>query len=131
MNGQVNQWAGQPLPLSASCWIGNEHKGQLCIRLAGAVAAVKAAIPIMSAPVGAQELDPLDAEIFWNDLREQKLSSISNLGPDQTLYRLALPAACGPLQLPNASNEIAFEWHGQQRWIKADGDDATFTAIKK
>jgi glycolate oxidase FAD binding subunit len=127
----LNEWAGQPLPLSASCWIGNQLKGQLSIRLAGAIAAVKAAIPIMSALVGAQELDPLDAELFWNDLREQKLSSFSNLGPDQTLYRLALPAACGPLQLPNASNEIVFEWHGQQRWIKADGDDATFTAIKK
>jgi len=129
----LNEWAGQPLPLSASCWIGNgkDSEGELSIRLAGAAAAVKAATPLMSALVEAQEIDPMDAEVFWNDLREQKLSSFSNLGPDQTLYRLALPAACGPLQLPNASDEIVLEWHGQQRWIKANGDDATFTAIKK
>ena len=129
----LNEWAGQPLPLSASCWIGNskDADGQLSIRLAGAAAAVKAATPLMSALVEAHEIDLFEAESFWNDLREQKLSSFSNLGPDQTLYRLALPAACGPLQLPNAGDDIVLEWHGQQRWIKANGDDATFTAIKK
>lgn len=129
----LNEWAGQPLPLSASCWIGNgkDADGQLSIRLAGAAAAVKAATPLMSALVEAHEIDPVDAELFWNDLREQKLSSFINLSPDQTLYRLALPAACGPLQLPNASDDLVLEWHGQQRWIKANGEDATFTAIKK
>jgi glycolate oxidase FAD binding subunit len=129
----LNEWAGQPLPLSASCWIGKnkDADGQLSIRLAGAATAVQAATPLISALVEAHEIDPIEAEAFWNDLREQKLSSFSNLGPDQTLYRLALPAACGPLQLPSASDDIVLEWHGQQRWIKANGDDATFTAIKK
>ena len=128
----LNEWAGQPLPLSASCWIGNPSgEGQLTIRLAGAVAAIKAAIPLMSSLIDANEVDPQSAETFWNELREHKLSAFENLAPDQTLYRLALPAACGPLNIPEASNEIALEWHGQQRWIKALGDDATFNSIKQ
>ena len=128
----LNEWAGQPLPLSASCWIGNgAGEGQLTIRLAGAAAAIKAAIPLMSSLVNASEVDPQSAEVFWNDLREHKLPSFENIAADQTLYRLALPAACGPLIISGASNEIVLEWHGQQRWIKAAGDEATFTLIKK
>ena len=129
----LNEWAGQPLPLSASCWIGNgeDTDGELTIRLAGAAAAVKAAIPLMSSLVQAKEIDPDTADIFWDDLREQKLSSLTNLGADQTLYRLALPAACGSLTVPNSSGDLVLEWHGQQRWIKAAGDEATFTAIKQ
>jgi glycolate oxidase FAD binding subunit len=128
----LNEWAGQPLPLSASCWIGKTTggDGQLTIRLAGAAAAVKAAIPLMCASVDAFELDPTEAEIFWNELREQKLPTFTKLADDQTIYRLALPAACGPLDIPNASEDLVLEWHGQQRWVKANGDDATFGALK-
>jgi len=128
----LNEWAGQPLPLSASCWIGSTKggDGELTFRLAGAVAAVKAAIPLMSSLVMATEVDQEVAEHFWNDLREQKLTVFANLGADQTLYRLALPAACGPLNVAGAADEIILEWHGQQRWIKAPGDEATFRAIK-
>jgi glycolate oxidase FAD binding subunit len=128
----LNEWAGQPLPLSASCWIGNtSDDGQLTIRLAGAAAAIKAAIPLMSSPINASELEPQSAEIFWNELREHRLPSLENIAADQTLYRLALPAACGPLTILGASNEMVLEWHGQQRWIKASGDEATFTSIKQ
>ena len=128
----VNEWAGQPLPLSASCWIGSSTggDGELTIRLAGAAAAVKAAIPIMGAAVNAKELDTQFASEFWAALREQQLAVFSILNSDETLYRLALPAACGPLTLENISGDIALEWHGQQRWLKAPGDDATFASIK-
>lgn len=128
----LNEWAGQPLPLSASCWIGSPTggDGELTIRLAGAAAAVKAAIPLMSAAVNCTELDPSAAQTFWNQLREQELPAFTNLKADDTLYRLALPAACGPLTLDNIRGEIILEWHGQQRWLKAPGDDLTFTSIK-
>ncbi|MEA9600756.1 glycolate oxidase subunit GlcE [Polynucleobacter sp. MG-28-Ekke-A2] len=128
----LNEWAGQPLPLSASCWIGSSKggDGELTFRLAGAAAAVKAAIPLMSSLVMATELKPETAEHFWNDLREQKLSAFANLGADQTLYRLALPAASGPITISGASDGIVLEWHGQQRWITAPGNEATFKAIK-
>jgi len=128
----VNEWAGQPLPLSASCWIGSSTggDGELTIRLAGAAAAVKAAIPIMGAAVNAKELDTQFASEFWAALREQQLAVFSILNSDETLYRLALPAACGPLAFENVNGDIALEWHGQQRWLKASGDDATFASIK-
>lgn len=128
----LNEWAGQPLPLSASCWIGSAKggDGELTFRLAGAAAAVKAAIPLMGSLVNATELNEGVAEDFWNNLREQKISAFGNLGADQTLYRLALPAACGPIAISGANDEIILEWHGQQRWIKAPGDEATFAAIK-
>lgn len=127
----LNEWAGQPLPLSASCWIGEPRQdGELTIRLAGALAAVKAAIPLMNSAIDAVEIDPAVAQIFWADLREQRLAVFTNLDSDDTLYRLALPAACGPLAIENAIGDIALEWHGQQRWIKAPSDDATFASFK-
>ena len=127
----LNEWAGQPLPLSASCWIGKPGQdGELTIRLAGALAAVKAAIPLMNAAIDAVELDSIIAQVFWNDLREQRLAVFTNLDSTDTLYRLALPAACGPLAIENAVGDLALEWHGQQRWIKAPGDDATFASLK-
>jgi glycolate oxidase FAD binding subunit len=128
----LNEWAGQPLPLSASCWIGSSigGNGELTIRLAGAAAAIKAAIPIMGAAVNASELDPQVASKFWAALREQQLAVFLNLNSDETLYRLALPAACGTLAFENANGDIALEWHGQQRWLKAPGDDVTFASIK-
>jgi glycolate oxidase FAD binding subunit len=128
----TNEWAGQPLPLSASCWIGSSTggDGELTIRLAGAAAAVKAAIPLMGAAVNAIELDPATAEEFWRNLREQELPDFQNLNHNDTLYRLALPAACGPITIANVSGNIVLEWHGQQRWFTASGDDATFASIK-
>ena len=128
----LNEWAGQPLPLSASCWIGSPTggDGELTIRLAGAAAAVQAAIPLMNAAIDAVEVDPVVAQIFWSELREQRLNVFANLDSADTLYRLALPAACGPLAIENSVGDIALEWHGQQRWVKAPGDDATFASIK-
>ena len=128
----LNEWAGQPLPLSASCWIGSPTggDGELTIRLAGAAAAVQAAIPLMNAAIDAVEVDPVVAQIFWSELREQHLAVFTNLDSADTLYRLALPAACGPLAIENSVGDIALEWHGQQRWVKAPGDDATFASIK-
>lgn len=127
----LNEWAGQPLPLSASCWIGNASgEGELSIRLAGAAAAVKSALPLINSLVMASEVDPQSAEAFWNDLREHQLAAFGMLAGDQTLYRLALPAACGKIDIPHAEDELVLEWHGQQRWIKAPGNEATFTAIK-
>ena len=129
----LNEWAGQPLPISASCWIGSATggEGQLMIRLAGAAAAIQAAIPVMSSLVLATEVDPQIASTFWKDLREQKLAFFNRIGDSQTLYRLALPASCGPLNIPDAANEIVLEWHGQQRWIIAPGDEVTFEKIKQ
>jgi glycolate oxidase FAD binding subunit len=104
--------------------------GVLTIRLDGATAAVKAAITLMLSSTDLTELDLSIAETFWSDLREQQLSFFTALAATETLYRLALPAACGPLSIPFADTDLVMEWHGQERWIKAAGDDATFAALK-
>jgi glycolate oxidase FAD binding subunit len=129
----LNEWAGQPLPLAASCWIGKAQaadEGELTIRLSGATAAVKAAIPLMSGSINFTELDPNLAKAFWTDIREQQLAFFSELAATETLYRFALPAACGPLSIPNSHADLVLEWHGQQRWIKAASDDVTFAKLK-
>jgi len=130
----LNESAGQPLPLSASCWIGKNRAdsfGELTIRLAGAEAAVYAAKISLCSSLNAKELDAKEAEAFWTNLREQQLPDFTSLAADETLYRLALPAACGSLELNNMSDDIILEWHGQERWLKGLSDDATFNALKK
>lgn len=130
----LNESAGQPLPLSASCWIGKNRAdsfGELTIRLAGAEAAVYAAKISLCSSLNAKELDVKEAEAFWSNLREQQLPDFTSLAADETLYRLALPAACGSLELNNMSDDIILEWHGQERWLKGLSDDATFNALKK
>jgi len=129
----LNEWAGQPISLTASCWIGSNNsaeKGELTIRICGALAAVHASATLISVSTGAKELDATTASEFWKNLREQQLETFGNLSENETLYRLALPAACGPLQAPGMSPEIVLEWHGQQRWWKGPGDDETFSTLK-
>ena len=134
----LNEWAGQPLPLSASCWIGPakaDHDGELTIRLAGAIAAVQSATLLMKSTLGASELEPADASAFWRDLREQRLDCFTELGTDQALYRLALPAICpvidfSKLSSAGVSQNLVLEWHGQQRWWHGAADPATQAALK-
>jgi glycolate oxidase FAD binding subunit len=59
----MNRWAGQPLPLVASCW----HDGILTLRLAGARAAVDAAC----VRLGGSVVAGAEAAVFWQALREQ------------------------------------------------------------
>ncbi|MFM8767859.1 MAG: glycolate oxidase subunit GlcE, partial [Rubrivivax sp.] len=59
----LNAWGGQPLPLSASAW----WQGVLVLRLAGAAAAVDAAV----ARLGGEVVDPAMADAFWTGLRDQ------------------------------------------------------------
>ena len=75
----LNAWAGQPLPISASCWCDDV----LTLRLSGAEAAVAAA----KAKLGGELL--ADAAAFWNDLREQRHEFFAGT---ETLWRLSLPS---------------------------------------
>ena len=59
----LNAWGGQPLPLSASAW----WQGVLVLRLAGAAAAVDAAV----VRLGGEVVDPAMADVFWTGLRDQ------------------------------------------------------------
>ena len=108
----LNQWGGQPLPLSASCW----HDGVLTIRLAGAEAAVRAAEHKLGGEAVA------DAEPFWQALREQTHSFFAGAAGGNALWRLSLPSVSEPLALAGAT---LVEWGGAQRWLLADENAPT------
>ena len=104
----LNEWAGRPLPLSASCWTG----GVLVLRLSGARAAVDDAVRTL----GGERMP--DCAAFWADVREQRHAFFAG---DAPLWRLSLPSTCGPVASGTAQ---LIEWGGAQRWLRAGGSDA-------
>jgi len=102
----LNLWAGQPLPISASCW----HRGVLSLRLSGADAAVRAAL----LKLGGEQFD---GGALWDSLRDQTHAYFD--GGD--LWRLSLPPAASALIL---KGEQLIEWGGAQRWLKSDAANA-------
>jgi len=109
---RLNEWAGQPLPISGSAW----HEGELRLRLSGARAAVESA----RKRLGGRTID--DAVRWWNDLREQRHAFFSGPGP---VWRLAVPPTVPPLEL----GATMIEWNGGQRWIRAEHDAAALQTV--
>ncbi|WP_288379159.1 glycolate oxidase subunit GlcE [uncultured Massilia sp.] len=103
---KLNEWGGQPLPVSASCW----HNGQLCLRLSGAQAAVDAALRLIGG-----EIVP-NCWRFWASIREQQHPFF---GGEGALWRLSLPSTAAPLALGGTQ---LIEWGGAQRWLRTDLD---------
>lgn len=106
--GRLCAWAGKPLPISASAvW-----SGRLYLRLSGAEPAVAQA----ARQLGGERLD--DGDVFWRDLREQRLAFFDDQRP---LWRLSLAPATVPLHQPLASaGDCLLEWGGALRWLKTD-----------
>lgn len=106
---RLNQWAGQPLPLSASAW----WDGLLVLRLAGATAAVTAA----AQRLGGEPIEPGLAQSFWTGLRDQRdeffVGALRAIDGGAALWRLSVPDTAPPVDLPG---EQLIEWHGAQRW---------------
>ncbi|BEI35966.1 MULTISPECIES: glycolate oxidase subunit GlcE [unclassified Polynucleobacter] len=129
----LNEWAGQPLPLNASVWIGHAgDEGELTIRLAGAKAAVTSASQMIQDRLGATVLDDLEADLFWRNLREQQLSWFTQMPNHHALWRLSLPANCPVLEIPkDCSPAIMMEWHGQERWIQGPANQSTANVLQK
>jgi glycolate oxidase FAD binding subunit len=87
----------------------------LWIRLAGAKAAVEAAILKMQTQLPAQRVDPSEANLFWESMREQTHPFF--IDSSVPLWRFAV----NPLSKPFATEHpTIIEWLGGQRWIKAD-----------
>ena len=104
----LNEWAGQPLPISASCW----HDGVLALRLSGANAAVDNAIRTLGGDVMP------DCSRFWAGVREQQHAFFEG---DMPLWRLSVPSTVGAI-VPGSPQLI--EWGGAQRWLRASADAA-------
>jgi glycolate oxidase FAD binding subunit len=105
---RLNEWAGQPLPISASCW----HQGVLTLRLSGADAAVEAA----QRRLGGAPVDDADAANFWASLRDQAHAYFSG----GSLWRMSVPSHASAIIL---RGEQLIEWGGSQRWLKVDDAD--------
>jgi glycolate oxidase FAD binding subunit len=109
---RLNEWGGQPLPVSASSW----HDGVLTVRLSGARSAVDAA----RKRIGGELLD--DADGWWRALREHDSAFFAEA---DSLWRLSLPTVAPPPALPGTQ---LIEWGGAQRWLRTGADAATIRA---
>ncbi|MER1939217.1 glycolate oxidase subunit GlcE [Castellaniella sp. FW104-16D08] len=112
---QMDTWAGQALPLSASAW----YDGVLTLRLDGAQAAVQAA----QQRLGGERLDDAQAAAFWQSLRERSHPFFTTRSAARDLWRVALPAATPPLSWASDEgrvdvDETLIEWGGMQRWLR-------------
>lgn len=104
---RLNEWRGQPLPISASAWTG----GALTLRLSGAPAAIQAAC----SQLGGEQPGESAAQGFWQDIREHTHSFFVR---DLPLWRLSLPPATGRVEL---AGEQLIEWRGALRWLVSSG----------
>jgi glycolate oxidase FAD binding subunit len=112
---KLNEWGGQPLPISASCWF----DGVLMLRLSGAQAAVDAAVKSLGG-----EVVP-GADAFWNSLREQRHEFFAGEG---ALWRLSVPSTTGAIVLRGRQ---LIEWGGAQRWLRAGLEEASAQDIRR
>jgi len=104
----MNHWAGQPLPLSATCYDGDH----LYVRLSGAHSAVESA----RRRIGGDMHEKAGA--FWDSIREHRHGFFTGQTP---LWRLSVPAATASLELPGKQ---LIEWGGAQRWLSGEVDGA-------
>jgi glycolate oxidase FAD binding subunit len=104
----VNTWAGQPLPLSATAWLG----GRLLVRLSGAESAVRAA----RAKIGGDEAT--DLPDFWSALRDHRIAFFSEPRP---LWRISVKQTAAPIPTPHHQ---LVEWGGGLRWVSGELDAA-------
>jgi FAD/FMN-containing dehydrogenase len=114
---QLNRWASQPLPITASSW----HEGRLDLRLGGARAAVSAAC----GKLGGALLDPEAAADWWSGVRDHTQDFFSpteaELARGECLWRLSLPATTAPVQLPGRQ---FIAWHGAERWWRSTAESS-------
>jgi len=115
---RLNEWGGQPLPISASLW----HAGTLSVRLSGAEAAVRSS----ARRLGGEPLVAGEADALWRAVREHTHDFFSDAGAEGgTLWRLSLPTSAAPLKLDGAQ---LIEWGGALRWLRSDAPAATIRA---
>ena len=100
---RINEWAGQPLPLSGAFW----SNGRLQVRLSGAESETGRAAQRLQADYVSEDSQA------WLELREQQSEFFTAPGD---LWRLSLPPAMEPLEL---GGDCLVDWGGAQRWVRS------------
>ncbi len=113
---KMQMLAQQSLPLSASCYTGQ----QLYLRLSGTARAVEHA----QQHLGGEKLPHTSP--FWQKLKEQTLAFFTT---GQPLWRIAVPPAAPDLPI-NGTQLI--DWGGAQRWLHTDASaDMIFNTAQR
>lgn len=99
----LQRWAGQCLPISASCY----YAGRLTLRLSGLASVVDDA----HQKLGGIRLDQDHA--FWESLGEQQ-HHFFHAEPELNLWRLSLPSTA---PAPDFRCKSLLEWGGALRWM--------------
>jgi len=100
---RVNQWSGQPLPLSGAFW----SDGLLRVRLSGAETEIDRAAKRLLADQVSEDSQA------WRELREHQADFFTGTGD---LWRLSLPPATDPIDL---GGDCLVDWGGAQRWYRS------------
>jgi glycolate oxidase FAD binding subunit len=118
---RLNEWAGQPLPLSASAW----WDDVLVLRLSGAQAAVASAHQKLGGEIIPEPL----AQAFWTGVRDQQddffRSAALAVAGGASLWRLSVASTAPKLAL---SGEQLVEWGGALRWVVSSAPAAVLQA---
>jgi glycolate oxidase FAD binding subunit len=120
---RMNEWAGQPLPVTATLWFAD----LLYVRLSGARAAVDAAAERLTGAHGGERIDGEGARALWRGVRDHRhlFFSPEDLAV-RPLWRLSVPSTAEPLQLPGLQ---LIEWSGALRWLRSDAAATTIRAV--
>jgi glycolate oxidase FAD binding subunit len=106
-NRRVNDWGGQPLPLSATCF----HEGRLQVRLSGAQPAVHAAMTRLGGQLVAE------ADAFWASVRDHTHAFFASAARERKpLWRLSVRPTAPYTDL---GGDQLLEWGGGLRWLAA------------
>ena len=111
---QFNEWAGKPLPISATSW----RERVAMLRLSGAAAGVKAARQKLGGELVADDV----AQQFWRGLRDHRDAFFQ---PAEPLWRVSVPPASAPLHLAMPQ---WIEWGGGLRWQRGVADVSALRA---
>jgi len=102
---RVNEWGGQPVPLTATCFA----DGRLSIRLSGATPAVDAAV----ARLGGEPVE--DGAALWRDVRDHAHPFFARVhGTGTSLWRLSVKSTA---PFADLGGEQLIEWGGALRWL--------------
>ncbi|RPH61854.1 MAG: glycolate oxidase subunit GlcE [Burkholderiales bacterium] len=114
----MNEWSGQPLPISATSW----HGGDLLLRLSGAAAAVDAAALRFEREHAATRLSAARSSAHWAGILDHGDPFFDGPLP---LWRLSLPSTAPAIGL---AGDQLIEWGGAQRWLRSVADPGTIRA---